>query len=501
MPKRVARAVSLLAIAGLAGCGDGLTVPTQHPAPAPRLAATGAEFQYSIPTAPTSYKSEVPWTNTGIVVPRTGKYRLRVQGMITSTVNPAYPGTCDGGSPPEAEDLGVWGPVGKNPEFGISSELRVRIFTQAVSSSHPGFNYNVVDAATVETEQQLSAGTTVWVARNHLSGYVYCGEGTETGMYSLSGSQVLTVTEIPDAVLECKGPSGENPIERGKRVRCAITPNKPYKVVSRRAAGDGFTNSSLPDSSFAANVPYVWQGPAVTDTRVRMVLEVTNDNGSTDTKTYNAEYQVQARSWPKLQVNPPTVAVGLRDMQPYPPADGKGVLGNAQTELDTAKVLALPLSLVQSGPNAGLIFVRDPWPAFNFSIQLHPALYDDPANPTQPWQVWHADQNGVGSGTCTQAVFGILEPAVRRHEGATQVANSHWGIARDFFQSSNVEQDLEKIYRRTTDPNVVLQAGVNRLRTVIRNNLTPLQEAFDATDTPALIASLGCTLDHRRNDP
>ena len=496
-----ARATAVLAIAGLAGCADTLTDPAQQPSPAPLTAVSGSDVvgEYSIPVPPNSLLvgATVPWTFTGIMVPRTGKYRIRVQGIVTVTQHPSFPGPC-----PQSvftDYLGDWGPMGR-PEMG-NTALRVAFYKQAATDW--GWTWNAVDAATIETEQELEAFTPIWVARQGLGVQVFCtGLSEPIPMFAFSGSQILTVTEVAEPELECKGANGENPIERGKTVRCTITPDKPYRVVSRRAAGEGFTNPETPGTSHAADTEYVWEGPAVADTRVSMVLELTNDDGSTERKTYEDEFQIQARDWPKLQLNAPSVTVGLRGtMQPYPPSDGRGELGNAQTELDEAAIAAHPLALPRSGPNAGLLYVRDPWPAFNFSIYLHPALYDNPATPGQPWQVWHADQNGVGSGTCTQAVFGILEPAVRRHEGATQASNSHFGIARAFFQTSDVEQDLEKIYRKTTDPSVVMQAGVDRLREVMRTTLTPQQEAFDNTDTPALIASLGCTLDHRRNDP
>lgn len=494
---RTARAASLLALAALAGCADGITDPTGM-APAPRMAVQGSEFEarYSIPVpANTMHGNTVPWTNTGITVPRAGKYRIRIQGFVTATQHPLFPGPCPAVVP--SQFAGDWGPMGR-PELG--THLRAAVYKEAAVDW--GFAMRVIDPQTVETEQQLEANTQIWAARQGLGLELRCSEHpSPVPVFALSGTQTVTVTEIPEPKLECKGPTGENPIERGKPVRCAITPDKRYKVVSRRAAGERFTNFARPDSSFAAETPYVWQGTAVADTRVTMVLELTKDDGSTERKSYEASFQIQARDWPKLRLNAPSVTVGLRGgMQPYPPADGRGELGNALTELDLPALQAHPLSLARTGPNAGLMYVKDPWPALNFSIYLHPALYDNPGNPANPSQVWHADQDGGRSGRCTQSVFAILEPAVRRHEGTTQAANSHFGVAREFFQNSDVEQDLEKVYRQTTDPSVVMQAGVDRLSEVMRSRLAPLQEAFDNTDTPALLASLGCTLDHRRND-
>ncbi len=497
---RLARATAFLAIAGLAACTDSVTSPSA-PRPAPRMAESGSGFtgEYLIPIPTNSLigTSTIPWTNTGITVPRAGKYRIRVQGMVTVSQHPDYPGPCP--ATVLGQYLGNWGPMGR-PALGTS--LRVAFFDQAATDW--GWAWTAVDSATIETVQRLDANTAVWAARQGLGAEVRCSAHPDPiPMFAFSGRQVLTVTEVPPPTLECKGANGENPIERAKTVRCSITPDRPYRVLSRRATGKGFTIAETLDSSYAADVPHVWQGGAVADTRVSMVLELTNDDGSTERKTYTADFQVSPRDWPKLQVNAPKVTVGLRaTMQPYPPADGRGELGNAKTEIDSAAIAALRLARQARGPNAGLTYLLDPWPALDFTIFLHPALYDDAAHPTAPWQVWHADQNGVGSGTCTQAVFTTtLEPAVRRHEGATQAPDSHWGIAHDFFQSSNVEQEMETVYRQTTNADEVTQAAFDRLKKEISGKLTPLQEAFDRTDTPVLIASLGCTLDHRRNDP
>jgi hypothetical protein len=496
--RTLAGATLLLAMAGLAGCADALTDPSAA-ALAPRMEVSAAAFQqqYSIPVPAHSLigTSTIGWTNTGITVPRAGKYRIRVRGAITVAQHPEYPGPCP--ATVLSQFLGDWGPMAR-PALG--THLRVAVYSQAAVDW--GFPVDSIDPTTIETVQELAANTQIWVARQGLGAEVRCSAHPDPiPMFALSGSQLLTVTEVEAPKLECTGPDGATSIERGKQVRCSITPDKPYKVLSRRSSGDGFTISERPEVSFGKDVPYVWSGPAVADARVRMVLELTNDDGSRENKTYEASFTVAPRDWPKLQVNTPTVTVGLRNMTAYPPADGKGTLGNALTELDQPKVLAVRMAIPGSGPNTGLAYFVDPFPDFNFSIYLHPALFDDPANPGAPAQVWHADQNGLGSGTCTQAVFGPLVTEVRRHEGATQAPNSHWGIAQAFFQGSPVEQEVEKIYRRTTDPNVLLQAGVDRLSREMRNSLQPLQQAFDNTDTPALIAGLGCRLDHNRNDP
>lgn len=499
LPRCVARATSLLALAGLAGCADTLTEPARS-APPPRIAASGSEFQaqYSIPIAPTSYKSALPWTSTGIVVPRTGKYRLRVQGMVTSAANPAYPGTCIGAGSPDPDDIGSWGPPGKNPEFGTSSELRVSVFTQAVSSGHPGFNYNTIDPATVETEQQLQAGSTVWVARNELSGYVYCGAGTETGMYVLSGSQILTVTELPPATLECKGANGDTLVERGQTVRCALRSRNSFRVLTRRASGTGFVVAEAPGTSHAAGTEHVWEGPAVATSQVEMVAEIT-ENGTTTQGTYTASFTVKPRVWPKLHLDPPVVTIGLRGpMTPYP----NGVWGNGGPDMNQATLNAIPVTRPAAGPNTGVAFLTNPWPGVEFTIFLHPAMYNNPGTPASPSQQWHVDQNGVGSGSCTQSLFAIMAPFAERHEGVTQAANSHFGITQTWYNNNNFEQDLEQIYKQSPRDVDVRRAAYNEF-TRLHNTGTynSLHATFDAAETPAFMAAIGCSMDFNLGDP
>jgi hypothetical protein len=289
-----------------------------------------------------------------------------------------------------------------------------------------------------------------------------------------------------------------SPVERGQSVRCAMTPDKPYRVVSRRATGSGFTIEETPGSSHGANTEFVWEGPAVATSRVRVVLQVTNDNGSTEQKTYNADFRVQERNWPKLQLNAPSVTIGLRgNMTAYP---ANGVMGNARPEMNVGAVNAMPVTRPTAGPNTGLAFLTNPWPAVDHTIFLHPAMYNNPTTPPTPSQVWHVDQNGQGSGTCTQAMFAILEPFASRHEGVTQASNSHWGITQRFYQNSDSEQRLERIFRNTADAGVVRQAAYDEWVRLHSGTHQNQQAAFDAAEYPALAAAIGCTLDNNPND-
>jgi hypothetical protein len=309
----------------------------------------------------------------------------------------------------------------------------------------------------------------------------------------------FTVDDITITMEDVRLTCAPSPVERGQNVRCAMTPDLPYRVVSRRATGSGFTIEETPGTSHGANTEFVWEGPAVADTRVRVVLQVTETNGSTQQKTYNADFRVQARNWPKLQLNAPTVTVGLRgNMTAYP---ANGVMGNARPEMNLATVNALPITRPAAGPNTGLAFLTNPWPTVDHTIFIHPALYNNPTTPPTPSQVWHADQNGQPGGTCSQAMFAILEPFVRRHEGVTQASNSHWGITQRFYQNGNAEQRLEQIYRNTADHAVVRQAAYDEWVRLHSGSHSNQQAAFDAAEYPALSAAIGCNPDNNPNNP
>jgi hypothetical protein len=497
LPARLACTAALLTLATLAACADDLTGPVRQHA-IPRAAEAAAEIgQFAIPIPATSYKSEVPWTNSGIVVPRTGRYKLRVQGVVTAAANPAWPGTCTGASPIEQANLGDWGPAGRFPNNGIDQPLRVRIFTGPVSSFHPGFNYTKIDDRTIETEVDLTAGSAVWVHRQELLGYVYCGEGTETAMYVLSGSQILTVSEMADATLECKGPNGSTTLERGQTVRCVARSSKPFRVLTRQATATGLTLSESPNTSHTAGTEHVWEGPAVASTQVQMVVEVT-DNGATRQNTYSASFTVTPRNWPKLTLSAPSVTVGLRGrMQAYP---SNGVLGNARPFIPVATMNALPVTRPATGPNTGLAFLKDPLPAVSHSIYIHPALTNSPSTPPTPAQTWRMDQDGSPSGTCTQSMFGILTPFVNRHEGVTQASNSHWGITARFYRDTDVEQRFEELTGNVTEE--VLRRSAGTLFASVHNTGAhkTQQDAFDTSDYATINTALGCLVDNNPSD-
>lgn len=492
----LARATALAALAGLAACADAPT-GASGPMLAPRMAESGSEVvgRWSIPIPANSLHgtSTIGWTNTGITVPRAGKYRIRVQGYVTASQHPDFPGPCPAVAP--AQFAGDWGPMGR-PELG--THLRVAVYSQAAQDW--GFPVRVVDAQTVETEQELAAGTQIWAARQGLGLQLSCSQqgfgAPPIPVFAFSGSQILTVTEV--AGLECKGPDGRTEIERGQTVRCTITPDKPFRVLSRRATGTGFTNAAAPDSSFPANTTYVWEGPAAANTQVQMVIETTEDGGPRQT-THSAAFTVRAREWPKLTLAAPNVQVALRanTMPAYPV---RGVLGVAVPFIPPATLNALPVTRASGGPNQGLSFLTEPLPTVSHNIYLHPGLERRPSTPPTPDQVWRNDQDGQGDGDCTSSVFGLLRREIERHEGVTQAPGSHWGITARFFREQDFEQQLEEQVLFGDEAALRQQVGSAFRRLIGTGPHKQAQETFDREDRARVNERLGCRLDYMQND-
>jgi hypothetical protein len=486
-------ALAVLVAAGLAAeaCADAPTGASPSPAPF-RAEATGETVigTWSIPISEVS----LGWTNTGIVAPHDARYRLRVTGTVTVTLNPALLPTCPMARV-DSSYLGTWGPVGISAD-GSSNGLRVRT---TATPPRPEFPWTKVDATTIESVVDLKAGSSVYVARDNVGASTTCdGGATYIEQFLLTASQSITVSEMvppPDADLTCKGAGGETPVERGAIVRCVFhSRTKPFTVLTERATGKGFTVAESPNVSQGAGTDWVWEGPAVANTHVQMQVNLGGEQ-----KTFSADFAVKPRDWPRLKLAAPIVKHELRPpLRPYP----DGHWGNFGADMNQATLNAIPVTHPATGPNAGVAFLTNPWPEVESTIYLHPAMYDDPAHPNVPWQQWHADQNGKGSGTCTQAVFAYMVPFAERHEGVTEAPNSHWGITQHLYDTNDYEQRLEEVYSQT-DRDVVVRSAAYDVFVHLHDQTSvwsAQQAAFDKAEYPLFESGLGCTLDYNLND-
>jgi hypothetical protein len=463
------------------------------------MSTTGYTGQYTVPYHPNSHitgSDDTPWTQSSITVPRAGRYRLRVQGSITSTLNPVFP-VCSGtGGIPPSEPTGTFGPMGRRLSSGDVMQVRVYTGQLPYSAFNQGFGFTAIDAQTMEAEVTLAAGASLWTMYSGWKAWTWCG-GVYYPHYLFSGTHTLTVTELAGATLECKGPDGSTTVERGQTVRCVLRSEGQFRVLTRRATATGLTLAESPGTSHAAGTEHVWEGPAVASTQVEMVAEITQ-GGTTEQKTLSASFTIKPRDWPRLTLSAPSVTVGLRGrMQAYP---SNGVLGNARPFIPVATMNALPVTRPATGPNTGLAFLKDPLPAVSHSIYIHPALTNSPSTPPTPAQTWRMDQDGSPSGTCTQSMFGILTPFVNRHEGVTQASNSHWGITARFYRDTDVEQRFEELTGNVTEE--VLRRSAGTLFASVHNTGAhkTQQDAFDTSDYATINTALGCLVDNNPSD-
>ena len=121
---------------------------------------------------------------------------------------------------------------------------------------------------------------------------------------------------------------------------------------------------------------------------------------------------------------------------------------------------------------------------------------------------WYQDQNGVGSGTCTQPAAAKLLTEIRDHEGLTGQPNSHWGILEAVLAGNNSGARVEAHVLGTRDYNDARHALAGEVwniytQTIISPTTKALQENLDARDSllASVVASAyGCSFDYNRSD-
>jgi hypothetical protein len=121
---------------------------------------------------------------------------------------------------------------------------------------------------------------------------------------------------------------------------------------------------------------------------------------------------------------------------------------------------------------------------------------------------WFDDQNGTGSGTCPQSDVVHLLANVDRHEGTTQSATSHFGVANNQFALLKPHEKFEVLYTGKDD---------SEFRKLIRKTWLEFDkkggpyrtahEQFDVNDTPAVFTNgvtktkgKSCKFDFNRSD-
>lgn len=157
----------------------------------------------------------------------------------------------------------------------------------------------------------------------------------------------------------------------------------------------------------------------------------------------------------------------------------------------------ITVATAASGPNQGLSYVLSipgiPASLINLTLALFPG---------DPWYNAHPDSSGIrndlGELICTKRQIDGLRLQIERHEGTTMASNSHYGIDQDLLRRwklgtymgsrvISVQGSAEQIRQRFA---LDFAAEWRREDAALK----PLDQAFDATDIPAIYNSLGCSI-------
>lgn len=286
---------------------------------------------------------------------------------------------------------------------------------------------------------------------------------------------------------------------RGDPVTCeaTVTGGVPFTVIERRAKGKGFKVSESTPVPVPGGQSFIWDGDAVAATEVMFAVTF-SDDGQVRNKTAKATFSIDPRSWRPLQLQQaPTHSIDLGPgMTDYPSNGRLGVFEYAHPVIGGAGTF----TQVGTGPNRGLYFFVSEIGLPDISTAwTHPGLYGGRLIGGQVIGLaWYNDQNGQGSGTCTQSVLPGLATMVEVHEGVTRAPNSHWAVANAAFTAEQLHVKLERLYavsdfellKRATDLYTGFFEGPYRRE----------QDAFDRKDRPLIFGSLGCQLDLRQGD-
>jgi hypothetical protein len=367
---------ALLLTLSAAACAD---MPTEARTPIAGPLAQAApggfrqEYQFPLP-ANSGWPHFLASTQTPIVIPRDGRYLVRVRGSVTMTLNPAYPGPCNVDGTPAVPGPGTFGPQ------GWTNQWRQRVMQARVNTEPIGFyGYNLglpeVDAQTVEGEVYFAAGQTLHVDWTGHGGTMWCG--VEVPYYLFTGGLTLSVTEVREnpaaLVLECNGVRGAVSVQREAALNCeAKTEPAGGEVTDARWSFRDAGGAGPPVAGPAGQ--NAWSGPMVVGGTITLAAKV---NGAEQTAT--ASVAVTPRTWrdslPELRtVYCPAGGVSRCPLH-NPPVYVKDL---GQTTLAPG-TFRLSGQAVQQGPNTGWHYLpgaQGPIRFTRFTMYLNSVLQD-----------------------------------------------------------------------------------------------------------------------------
>lgn len=393
---RSARLLCLLALASAAACADSPSAPAE--APAARF-STSTGFTKTVQLPPAEDGSTGTFEGlTGIVIPRTGKYRLRGEGSITASPNPAAEAACPLGWNPDRQ--GTYGAGGLNEPYHFG---RIQVRQRFANGSNGRYlTPRAVTETTIEYEADLTAGSEIYVYRGIPGASVICSGtgGVFLEVYLYSGSQQLTIEEIvpqQDAtlVLECNNARGSASVVRGSNLKCVAKTEPAGATISGTAWT--FTGPSGTPSVTGPAGQTQWEGPMAVGGTVQVTGQV---NG----KGQSASVAVTVTPRPWRDELPAHAIVTC----PAPGVTGCHLRNPPRYDHDFGVTTIRPVwrprtpSEITAGPNTGWFYIAGQLPRLeftNFRTELNPVLNDP--------------RNRVFRGGCTAANVGSW---IRAHE-------------------------------------------------------------------------------------
>lgn len=319
----------------------------------------------------------------------------------------------------------------------------------------------------------------------------FVGTGSSQTLEQAS-KRVKVTPKPPRLVVACSSPVTRGSTQscsayavdfRGQRIPFLMT------LQSARERDSSLWAFSEPlSTTYGSQGTHQWAGTVARSTVVTMVAEANNFQISD-----SATFSVTPRTWAAWAVSNVVETTQLYPPQIVDPLVGGGTVGGFHA-VDPSMFNPSNVDSITSGPNQGVSFFRQRLPNPVGRIYIHPALY--------PGHAFFADQNGVGSGTCTAADVVVFRSSARRHEGVGLQRNSHVGVADSVFAQYRPDSTIFELAARRQNKYDFLDAAYNRYRdwVTIEAPWRPRQDAFDLADYPVVWGSISCTLDFNLND-
>ncbi len=313
-------------------------------------------------------------------------------------------------------------------------------------------------------------------------------------------SASITVDSAQALIVEC----APTTLTRGDTVRCTAKLAQPqdFTVTLREALGRGLVVVDTTVESIPAGGEAVWEGVAAATSAVEFTVEFDSSGQTIQETNQPVPFTVNPRTWPAWEYTTLQFrfVAFAGNMRPYPDSGAIGLFQPLPPPTRNLTITRPP-----SGPNESVAFVTNPYTVTDYQIAVHPALdlrrFPPGSRGFAGAQRWVRDQNGRGSGNCTQASIPRLLAEVERHEGyPVVVPNSHPGVSNPVFLQEMPQNLIETLFTQGRDAQLRGMVDAQVRNFLRRGPYAAAQRLFDQRDTRRVLGSAGCTFDFNPRD-